>query len=77
MLGCVCQGDLTLIPPWTNGARLAPSVCAKCFERVPKFLNDPRVLQRRMQSVSFPKLSFVNQFPVKSKLFAINITRII
>lgn len=31
MLGDVCQGDFTLIPPWTTGARLAPSVCAKCL----------------------------------------------
>lgn len=31
MLGYVCQGYFTLIPSWTSGARLAPSVCAKCL----------------------------------------------
>lgn len=33
----VCQGDLTLILLCKNGARLDPSACAKCFDRVPKF----------------------------------------
>lgn len=54
MLGDVRQGDFTLIPPWTSGARLAPSVCAKSWSVCVPGWNEPVLLQRRMQPYASP-----------------------